>query len=110
VGRLSIMRGLSRAARDVPPFAMCDESHTVRGLNRIGLRRAGFDEDRIRALAAAFRVLFRVRSNLALAMARLEAEPCTPEVEHLLAFIRSSKRGVAVGPARRARVGAEDDA
>jgi UDP-N-acetylglucosamine acyltransferase len=107
VGRLSIMRGLSRASRDVPPFAIVDETHIVRGLNRIGLRRAGFDAARIRALAAAFRILFRTRTNLALAMARVEAEPRSPDVEYLLAFIRASQRGVAFGPAR-GRAGEED--
>ena len=98
VGRLSIMRGLSRAARDVPPFAIVDESHTVRGLNRIGLRRAGFEPERIRVLARAFRILFHARTNLAAAMARVEAEARSPDVDYLLAFIRGSARGVAFGP------------
>jgi UDP-N-acetylglucosamine acyltransferase len=100
VGRLAIMRGLSRTSRDVPPI--CDETHVVRGLNRVGLRRAGFDRERVRALATAFRVLFRSRTNLGLAIARLADEVRTPDVEYLLAFIRSSRRGVAVGPRRRA--------
>jgi UDP-N-acetylglucosamine acyltransferase len=100
VGRLSIMRGLSRASRDVPPFAICDWTHVVRGVNRVGLRRAGFDATRIRAVANAFRTLFRVRMNLRDAMARVEAEGTSPEVAELLAFIRESKRGVAFGPRR----------
>jgi UDP-N-acetylglucosamine acyltransferase len=104
VGRLSIMRGLSRAARDVPPFAIVDYTHIVRGLNRVGLRRAGFDRASIRALATAFRLLFRVRTNLALAIARVEAEIRSVEVAELLAFIRGSKRGVACGPPRAAAV------
>ena len=45
IGRLAILRGLSRTSRDVPPFAIMDGTHTVRGLNRVGLRRAGFDAD-----------------------------------------------------------------
>lgn len=102
VGRLSIMRGLSRAARDVPPFTMLDETDTVRGLNRVGLRRAGFDRARIAALAAAFRLLFRAPTNFATALARVEAEIRSPDVDHLLAFIRSSRRGVARGPRRGA--------
>jgi UDP-N-acetylglucosamine acyltransferase len=100
VGRLVIMRGLSRASRDLPPFAIIDDTHTVRGLNRIGLRRAGFDRERVRALATAFRILFRVRTNLALAIARVEAEVRSADVDQLLAFIRASRRGVAFGPVR----------
>ena len=109
VGRLSIMRGLSRAARDVPPFAIVDESHTVRGLNRVGLRRAGFEPDRIRVLAAAFRILFHARTNLALAMARVETEARSPDVDYLLAFIRGSHRGVAFGPVGGPDADGEDE-
>jgi UDP-N-acetylglucosamine acyltransferase len=98
VGTLSIMRGLSRAARDVPPFALMDETHVVRGLNRVGLRRAGFDRTRITALTIAFRILFRTPTNLRTAMERVAAEVSSPDVDHLLAFIRGTRRGVARGP------------
>jgi UDP-N-acetylglucosamine acyltransferase len=100
VGRLAILRGLSRASRDVPPFCIMDGTHTVRGLNRIGLRRAGFDAASMRALSTAFRILFRVRTNLREAMVRVESECRAPEVDELLAFIRAAKRGVAMGPPR----------
>jgi UDP-N-acetylglucosamine acyltransferase len=99
------MRGLARASRDIPPFAIADHTHVVRGVNRIGLRRAGFAPERIRAVTRAFRVLFRTRQNLREAMARVEAEPRVPEVDELLAFIREAKRGVAMGP----RVTGADD-
>ncbi len=109
VGRLVIMRGLSRASRDLPPFAIIDGTHTVRGLNRVGLRRAGFDRERLRALATAFRILFRTRTNLSAAMARVEVEVRSADVDHLLAFIRSSRRGVAFGPVRAGTDGGAED-
>jgi len=108
VGRLAIMRGLSRTSRDVPPFALMDDTHVVRGVNRVGLRRAGFDAARVRTVTTAFRMLFRVRLNLSQAMAAVERElGSSPDVAELLAFIRASKRGVAMGP--RAVVAATDD-
>jgi len=106
IGRLAIMRGLSRTSRDVPPFSIVDGTHTVRGLNRVGLRRAGIARERIQVLATAFQLLFRARTNLSRAMARVEKETRSPEVDELLAFIRGSRRGVACGPARPA---ARDD-
>ncbi len=112
IGRLAILRGLARTSRDVPPFAILDGTHTVRGINRVGLRRAGFDAARIRALATAFRLLFRVRTNLGDAMAHVESTVQSPEVSELLAFIRASRRGVAMGPPREtvaASVSVEDD-
>ncbi len=98
IGRLAILRGLSRTSRDVPPFCIMDGTHTVRGVNRVGLRRSGFEAKRIRTLTTAFRILFRVRTHLREAIARVEAEvEMTPEVLELLAFIKGSKRGIAMG-------------
>jgi UDP-N-acetylglucosamine acyltransferase len=98
VGRLALLRGVSRAARDVPPFSIVDGTHTVRALNRVGLRRAGCDPARVHALQRAFVRLFRGRTNLRLAMAEIESGPLTEEVQELLAFIRASRRGVCMGP------------
>jgi UDP-N-acetylglucosamine acyltransferase len=104
IGRLAILRGLSRTSRDVPPFCIMDGTHTVRGINRVGLRRAGFTAAQIRALQNAFTRLFRRATNLAHALAELEREPCPPEgqpaVRYLIDFIRASKRGVCMGPRR----------
>jgi len=109
IGRLAILRGLARTSRDVPPFCILDGTHTVRGVNRVGLRRAGFDAGRIRALATAFRILFRVRANLHDAVARVEAEVRSPDVDELLAFLRASRRGVAMGPAGGGAAGDDAD-
>jgi UDP-N-acetylglucosamine acyltransferase len=99
VGTLAIMRGGSRASRDIPPYAVIDDTHTVVGVNLVGLTRAGFTSEQIAALRQAFRLLFFRRGNLKTALAQVEQEvPLTPEVIHLLEFIRASKRGVAMGP------------
>ncbi len=103
IGRLAMLRGLSRTSRDVPPFCIMDLTHTLRGINVVGLRRAGFDLARIRALKDAFGVLFGRRQNLKLALERLLSEDSTTaEVREMVAFIRSSKRGVAFGAGNRA--------
>jgi len=99
VGRLAILRGLSRTSRDVPPFSLMDDTHVVRGINRVGLTRAGFAPEVVRALRRAFRRMFGVRCNLAEAMADVEKDfGSVPEVREVLAFMRASKRGVASGP------------
>jgi len=102
IGRLALMRGLSRTSRDIPPFCIADETHTVRAINTVGLRRAGFSSETISALRSAFAVLFATRRNLKLAIDELRAQGnLLPEVEELIEFIQSSKRGVAFGPRRR---------
>jgi UDP-N-acetylglucosamine acyltransferase len=108
VGRLSLMRGLSRTSRDVPPFCIMDGTHTVRAINRVGLRRAGFTPPQIRALQTAYSRLFRHSRNLRSALAEIEAEPCTAEVRYLIDFIRASKRGVCFGPRALAAAGESD--
>jgi len=100
IGTLALMRGLSRTSRDVPPFCLVDGTHTVRGVNVVGLRRAGFDAGRIAAIRRAVRVLFHRPTHLGLAVARLAAEAPAEDVRHLLDFIRESKRGVCVAPRR----------
>ncbi|MDO8433757.1 MAG: acyl-ACP--UDP-N-acetylglucosamine O-acyltransferase [Candidatus Binatus sp.] len=99
IGRLAMMRGLSRTSRDVPPFCIMDGTHTLRSINIVGLKRAGISNQAIHALRHAFGVLFGTRQNLKLAIARLlEAGNLAPEVIELIDFIRASKRGVAFGP------------
>ena len=100
IGRIALMRGTSATSRDVPPFSIIDWQHTVRGLNVVGLRRAGFDEARIRALKNAFQILFRKKRNLRAAVRELEAtlSDSSGDIVALLDFIRSSRRGVCVGP------------
>lgn len=108
IGRLSLMRGLSRAPRDIPPFCISDDSAIIRAVNVVGLRRAGFDPVRIRALRRAVRTLFRTRRNLAQAMAEVEAEAVDDDVRHLLDFIRASRRGVGRGGTKAGYRGEEE--
>jgi UDP-N-acetylglucosamine acyltransferase len=99
IGRLAMMRGLSRTSRDVPPFCIMDGTHTLRGINVVGLKRAGIPSKSIHALRHAFTALFGARQNLKLAIERLEeSADQTPEVIEVVDFIKSSKRGVAFGP------------
>lgn len=98
VGALAFLRGLSAVDRDVPPFAMVDQINVIRGLNRVGLQRAGFSRDAIAELRRLYRRLFARRCNLSLAIGELEKEGLGPEANRVLAFIRTSERGVCRGP------------
>jgi UDP-N-acetylglucosamine acyltransferase len=98
IGDHALMRGLSGTSRDVPPYAIVDWQHTVRGVNSVGLKRAGFDEKRIRAIREAFRVLFRKGRNLALAIKQVQdSNKANTDVLALLEFIKASERGVCFG-------------
>ncbi len=100
VGRLSFIGGLTRVARDAPPF-MVYEGHPAKvvKVNAVGLKRNGVPKDRIEILQQAFRHLFRkwhptLRDSFdALAEDGLES----PEIDELKAFL------VAAGGGRNGR-------
>ena len=60
IGRLAMVGGLARVRQDVPPFVTIDGGSTmVVGLNRVGLRRAGFTPDEMTDLKSAYRIIYR---------------------------------------------------
>ncbi len=95
IGRLAMVGGNTRVNLDLPPyFLYSDFNAAAKGLNLVGLRRAGFTREQIAALKSAYRLLYRSGLKLEEALARIEAEIRTEHVRHLLSFIRNSKRGI----------------
>src|SRR5229473_6252021 len=110
IGRLAMMRGMSRTSRDIPPFCIADLTHTLRGINAVGLKRAGIDARSIATLRQAFKTLFGERRNLKLAIEELMATgSMTPEVAEMVEFIRTARRGVAFGPRAADEAGESED-
>ncbi|MCC6765795.1 MAG: acyl-ACP--UDP-N-acetylglucosamine O-acyltransferase [Deltaproteobacteria bacterium] len=108
IGRFALLRGSSRTSRDVPPFCLMDGTHTVRGVNVVGLRRAGFEPARVTAIRRAFARLFGRPTHLGRALDEVEAGATTDEVRELVAFVRASKRGVCVAPRARGSASGDD--
>jgi len=96
IGRHSFIGGCSRVAQDVPPFVRAvGNPIKLFGLNSVGLRRTGFDEDVVRELKRAYRLCFRSDLNLGQGVERARAELIMlPQVQHFLDFIEASQRGV----------------
>jgi len=100
IGEHCIIGGMSGVSQDVPPYVTAVVSRPQRGyalygLNLVGLRRNRFSPETVAALKQAFKIIFRATVPLAEALARAEAElPPLPQVRHLIAFVRESKRGV----------------
>lgn len=93
MGRHAMIGGKSKIVQDVLPFFITDGNPPrVRGVNSVGLRRAGFTEDERRALKDAYRILFRSTLPLQNALQTLD-ELDDEHVTHLVNFIRGSKRG-----------------
>ena len=93
MGRHAMIGGKSKIVQDVLPFFITDGNPPrVRGVNNVGLRRSGFNEDERRALKDAYRILFRSALPLQNALQTLD-ELEDEHVAHLVNFIRGSKRG-----------------
>ena len=94
MGRYAMIGGKSKIVQDVLPFFITDGNPPrVRGLNSVGLTRAGFSETQKRALKNAYRTLFK--SGVPLSQIVNDFEKIDDEnVSHLISFIRGSKRGI----------------
>jgi UDP-N-acetylglucosamine acyltransferase len=108
LGESAMLGGGAMVVQDVPPFCIVqgDRAGLV-GVNVEGLRRRGFSPETTRAIRGAYRTLFRSGLPLREAAARARADaPGIPEVEHLVRFVETSRRGIC---RVRAGVDEEDD-
>lgn len=96
IGDHAFVGACSKATQDIPPFLLVDgHPCRARGVNVIGLKRRGFDDDAIRMLRRAYRALYKSSRNMGDALDDVEAwSDRTPELEGFLRFIRASERGV----------------
>ncbi len=93
IGSYAMLGGNSKITQDCLPFMMTDGvPASVHGLNIVGLKRAGFKMDDIKALKEAYRILFRTSQSLEEKLAQIKAID-NEHVGTLAEFISASKRG-----------------
>ena len=83
---------------DVPPFVMManEQQGRPRGINSEGLKRRGFDADRIAAIKRAYRTLYMAGLSLPDARQKLvEQGADSDDVKAMLAFLDRSERTLA---------------
>jgi len=99
IGRHAMTGGVAKIVKDVPPFMIADGNPGVlRGLNQVGLERAGFSLEDIRALKEAYKTLFLRGLPQADALALLRSHPHLPDcLRHLADFVETSERGITRG-------------
>jgi UDP-N-acetylglucosamine acyltransferase len=97
VGAYAIIGGLTGILLDIPPYTKAQGDRAkLFGLNTVGLKRANFSEETLKALKKAYRIIFRSGLTLEKAMKQVGEDEIsqTPEVQHFLQFIQCSKRGI----------------
>jgi UDP-N-acetylglucosamine acyltransferase len=97
VGRQAYVGGLSRIVQDVPPFMIVEGNPArSRGVNEIGLQRAGYEQKVIDELWEAYKSIYRTRElNRTKIYDQIERNPnASPETLYLVQFLRRSQRGI----------------
>ena len=94
VGRLAMVGGLARVVRDVPPFVTLDGGTAmVVGLNKVGLRRAGFTGSEFAELKSAYRVIYRSGLTWQEMLEELRMQFASGPAAEFLPFFLGGKRG-----------------
>ena len=95
VGRLAMIGGNTRVNLDAPPFFLYSGFDIeAKGVNLVGLKRAGFSLSEVNTLKTAYRLLYRSGLKLETALARIESDLPGEHARYLVSFIRTSKRGI----------------
>jgi len=99
VGNHAFVTGGSLVRKDVPPFVKAGrEPLSYVGINSVGLRRRGYESEKIREIQNIYRMLYQKNYNNTQASDLIEAEmEATPERDEILQFIKNSHRGIMKG-------------
>ena len=95
IGTLAMVAGKSGIIKDVPPYmTVSGVPATVIDVNWRGLRRAGVAAKVRGEVRAAYKLLYRSNLNQSQALEAIEEEiEHSPELDHLLDFIRNTRAG-----------------
>ncbi|MGC8866620.1 MAG: acyl-ACP--UDP-N-acetylglucosamine O-acyltransferase [Elusimicrobiales bacterium] len=96
IGRFVMLGGGAMVSQDIIPFVIAqgDRAKPV-ALNIVGLKRAGFSSEQIKNIKYAFKTLFFRGLKLSKAIDILEKENVSDEVNYIVEFCKTSKRGIA---------------
>lgn len=93
IGSFAMLGGNAKITQDALPYMITDGNPArVSGLNKVGLRRAGFKLDDMKMLKKAYHILFNSELTLDERLSRL-SDLNHENTNHLISFIQASKRG-----------------
>jgi len=100
IGEHAFVAGGSLVRKNIPPYIKAArEPLSYIGVNSIGLRRRGFDQDRITRIEDIYRTLYVQNANMSQALKVADAEfPACEDKDFVLDFIRKSDKGIISGP------------
>jgi len=99
IGMHAMIQGGSKVNKDIPPYIIVGrEPITYSGINIVGLRRRGFDNEKISSIQEIYRILYQSGMNNKEAVKCIEENiPASKEKEIIITFIANSQRGIVRG-------------
>lgn len=99
IGEHVMIAGGSLVRKDVPPFVTAArEPLSYSGINAIGLKRRGFDNNQLNEIQEIYRLIYLSEYNTTTAITKVEEEfKDSSERNAIIEFIRSSERGIMKG-------------
>jgi UDP-N-acetylglucosamine acyltransferase len=99
IGVHVMTQGGSKVSKDIPPYIIAGrEPLTYSGVNMVGLRRRGFDNEKISTIQEIYRILYQSGMNNKDAVKCIEENtPDSQEKEIIITFIANSQRGIVRG-------------
>ena len=94
IGKLVMIGGFSGINKDIPPFLNVRGACVTRGVNLIGLRRAGIPRESIIKIKNTYLTLYKTELNTTEALEKIESEYMCDEIKEFVEFIKSTKRGI----------------
>ncbi|MBC8034365.1 MAG: acyl-ACP--UDP-N-acetylglucosamine O-acyltransferase [Chitinophagaceae bacterium] len=96
IGQHAYIGGGSLVSKDVPPYIKAVRNPlSYGGVNSVGLKRRGFQLEKINHILDIYRVIFNQGLNTTQALALIEEEfPASDERDEIVTFIRESGRGI----------------
>lgn len=96
IGRMAMVGGLTKIVKDVPPYMLVDGNPaSIKGINVVGLRRHDVKPQVRNQIRQAYRILCQSKLSVSHAIEKMMEElERSPEIDHLIDFLRSSARGV----------------
>lgn len=97
VGKHAFIGGMTGIRKDVAPYViLLGDPGKVRGLNLVGLKRRGFEGDRLKSVMEAYKIYFDSNLEKEQALAEIDRRfPDQPDVRYFADFIRKSENGIS---------------
>lgn len=111
IGSYVMISGGGLVRKDVPPYVKAGKDPLAYvGLNIIGLRRRGFNPEKVNEIHEIFRSIYQKGMNVSQGIQWIEENmPSNPDRDYIVNFVKNSKRGIIRSATKSTSAAATDE-